>query len=578
MSAQTGVAPASGPMSRRFVDRARYQVDRWKTQPNPIWIRELKQSARLARTPVILAAATILMTLLIASIGGIMAVTSAPDRTGIVLFQVFFSLAYFVVTWIGPAVAANSIASEREGRTYEAVVLTGMRPGEIARGKFAAAYTALGMYIVMLAPVGALPFLFGGVTATEVVVAFVFLFLIALLSVAFGLAISSKMASLRGAIVITLLLSFPLSLVTYLGLGLGLSYAAHAQWPGVSAGPPVWLPSAYARAPFDWAYVVFLFALPVAVVALPAWFLYEVTIANLTSVTDDRSTGLKRWFLVTIPVVTIAAGIPIAVVPPTNYEELYVVGACALVVVTSFCAFLFQGEPIGPSRRVRVHWDRARASRFLRYLGPSITKAATLQLALGLGAFAVLTAFALLLVRLSSHPSAKIQAVQIAAFGVYAAAFHVFVIGLGAWLRARSTTPLAARAIAFAALGAIAIGPWVVAAIGGFIAARGSGRFDDSAMFIASPSPFYAFYMLDAAAKGNDALLGFGVAAAALWALLGVLLLGLASARTRRIIRDHESLLADADRRLAEEDQAAAAASAGPAAPPPEAAAAPQPP
>jgi hypothetical protein len=57
---------------------------------------------------------------------------------------------------------------------------------------------------VVLAPVGALSFLFGGVTATEVVVAFAFLFVLAALAVAFGLGVSSLMSSLRGAIVVTL--------------------------------------------------------------------------------------------------------------------------------------------------------------------------------------------------------------------------------------------------------------------------------------------------------------------------------------------------------------------------------------
>src|SRR5204862_273658 len=83
--------------------------------------------------PITLAVVSILMTLLMASIGGIMSTTSSPASTGVALFQVFFSLAFFVVVLVGPAVAANSIASEREGRTWEAVVLTGMRPGEVER-------------------------------------------------------------------------------------------------------------------------------------------------------------------------------------------------------------------------------------------------------------------------------------------------------------------------------------------------------------------------------------------------------------------------------------------------------------
>ncbi len=120
MSVQTGSMSPPGPASARFVDRARFRFRLWESQPNPLWIRELRQSARLGRTPVILTVVTVLMVLLIATLGGIVSTEASPATTGVVVFQVFFSVAYFVVTLVGPAVAANSIASEREGRTWEA--------------------------------------------------------------------------------------------------------------------------------------------------------------------------------------------------------------------------------------------------------------------------------------------------------------------------------------------------------------------------------------------------------------------------------------------------------------------------
>src|ERR1039458_7599201 len=58
-------------------------------------------------------------------------------------------LAYFVVVVVGPAVAANGVASEREGRTWEAVQLTGLTAKDVARGKFVAAYTTIALYIVV---------------------------------------------------------------------------------------------------------------------------------------------------------------------------------------------------------------------------------------------------------------------------------------------------------------------------------------------------------------------------------------------------------------------------------------------
>jgi ABC-type transport system involved in multi-copper enzyme maturation permease subunit len=563
MSAQTGEATPSGPASSRLVDRARFRVDRLRSEPNPILLRELRQAARLVRTPVILSAACVLMTILIAAIGGLVSAEQSPATTGVTLFQVFFSLAYFVVTVVGPAVAANSIASEREGRTWEAVILTGLSPGTIARGKFLAAFTAIGMYIVMLAPVGALPFLFGGVTAMETVVAFAFLFLIALLSVAFGLAISSMMASLRAAIVVTLLLIFPISIIAFTTFGVGMSYGAHKAWPGVPENLPIWLPTAYERAPLDLSYIVFLLVLPVTAVVLPAWFLYEVTIANLTSMTDDRSTGLKRWFLVTTPVLTITALVPVLAVSASERMAAVATGVSVLLVFFSFCVFLFQGDPIGPSRRVTAAWDEVRAGAFRRSLGPGVMRSAVLVLAGGVGSLVVLTGISALIMR--ARPLDDLLGVLI--FTGYAVSFYIFIVGLGAFLRARTSASMVSRVLLFTILFAISAGPWIVAVIADLVTDSSS----HNAYIFAAPSPFYVFMMISAlrAPASGGPLLVAGVVAMALWAGLGFVFLSFASRRCAKIIGEHEVLLANTDRILADEDEAEARAASGAAAEPP---------
>jgi len=162
------------PSSLREGGRPSTLFERLRENPNPVWMRELKQAARLQRTPIILAVVTAMMTLLICSVGGVASTTSEPAKVGVGIFHTFFSLAFAVVTWVGPAVAANTIAGERSGRTWEALQLTSLTPRSIARGKFLAAFTYISLYVVMLVPVGALPFLFGGVTASEVLIAFAF--------------------------------------------------------------------------------------------------------------------------------------------------------------------------------------------------------------------------------------------------------------------------------------------------------------------------------------------------------------------------------------------------------------------
>src|ERR1041384_7784208 len=245
MSIQSGSAslppppPGASLFSRAHLRRLRLARD-----PNPVWMRELRQSARLQRTPVILMTVTVAIALLICSVGGIASVTAEPAKVGVGIFHTFFSLAFALVTWLGPAVAASTIAGEKNGRTWEALALTTLSPARIARGKFLAAYTYVGLYLVMLAPVGALPFLFGGVTATEVMLAFFCCFVFAALAVAFGLALSSKFQSSAAAIIVTLIVALVTSFTVYIVLGVALSVAVHEQWPAIAQAAPVWLPTA----------------------------------------------------------------------------------------------------------------------------------------------------------------------------------------------------------------------------------------------------------------------------------------------------------------------------------------------
>jgi hypothetical protein len=530
MSAQTGVASLPPPPpSVRGVPRLRARWDRLFTDPNPVWIREMRQAARLPRTPVILATLTAMMTLLICSVGGVAAANAEPAKVGIGLFHTFFSLAFAVVTWVGPAVAASTIASERSGRTWEALELTGLGAARIARGKFLAALTYISLYIVMLAPVGALPFLFGGVTATEIVLAFLLLAVFAVLSVAFGLAMSSKFSSPALAILITLFVATSTSLAMYLGGGLGLSYAAHELWPGVSGGPPVWLPTAYVRGDFGLEYVAFLLLAPVALTAIPAWLFYEGTIANMAAPSEDRSTRLRVWMLVSAPLLTATA-----ILPGLATAELgwFVVGAMLLFTFYLFTAFLMTGEPLGPSYRVTVHWQRANAGALRRYFGPGVLKGASLLLWLALASTCLLlgAGFSVL---------ASAEAQGLAALGTYALCFLTFIIGFGAWSRAGSNGAAVPRVLLLVVLFLAVVGPWIVMAMAG-IFATGS-----EASVIAAPSPAYAFSMLTALTQSSHdqrVTVAAGLTCSAAWALLGMGLLMIALARTKRRVREERTV------------------------------------
>ncbi len=553
MSAQTGEDVPDGPASTRAADRVRFRFAKLYTDPNPIWIRELRQSARLTRTPLILMTITIVVALAIAAVGGSASESEPNDVVGAILFHAFFSVGFFVVALVGPALAANAIASEREGRTWEAIVLTGLSPKLVARGKFLAAFSDVAAYIVMLAPVGALPFLFGGVHWLEVVIAFAYLFVFAALGVAFGLALSSKMQSSRGAILLTLLTAVPVSGAVYGMLGPGLSFLVHELWGRVARGFPVWIPAAYVRGDFGQEYVLILIVGPILLVGLPAWLLYETTVANLMEPTDDRSTGLKRWLVAAVVALSIAS--VATLYAPTSAKDVLGFAFLTTIMLAGFlgtAALIFLGEPFAPSRRVRLQQSRARAGRVARFFGPGLVRTAWLLVALGALGFVAITTAALIrydeIVALA--PRARRDDELLLRFVAYAVGFFLFVVGFGVWLRSRSNSVMGSRIVLVAAVAGIAIVPWIVTAVVG-VASR-----DDSVIMLASPSPLFAFYLLG---DRSGSLSAVGETAALCWGVLGALLLLSGSRRvraTQRAIDDHFSR---ADAAFAAEDAAAAA-------------------
>jgi ABC-type transport system involved in multi-copper enzyme maturation permease subunit len=553
MSVQSGSpsVPPLAPGSSIFA-RSRWSLSRLTRDPNPVWMRELRQSARLQRTPVILMTITVAVALLISSVGGIASVTAEPAKVGVGIFHTFFSLAFALVTWLGPAVAASTIAGEKNGRTWEALALTSLSPARIARGKFLAAYTYLGLYLVMLAPVGALPFLFGGVTATEVILAFFCCFVFAALAVAFGLALSSKFQSSASAIIVTLILALTTSFATFIGLGVALSVAVHEQWPAVAQGPPVWLPTAWVRADLGLPYLAFLVVLPAVAVLVPAWLFYEVTIANLAGQSDDRSTRLRVWTIVSSLSLTGCCAI---VAVATRQVEWAKAQGAFLFVFFIFVVLMVAGEPLGPSRRVRVAWDRAGRSRALRALGPGVVPATTWLIGLVLVAFAACIGVGLLTLPKPSDRDVLI------AFDGQLLAFLLFLCGLSAFFRTRAEGATVPRLLLVLATVVAAIGPWIVMAIAGVVT-----QTSDGTLALASPSPTYAFVLAEQIQRGSADVANLilpAILCSAGYALFGVGLFAMAAGRAHaRLGQERERLTrleALLDAELSAEEAAAVA-------------------
>jgi ABC-type transport system involved in multi-copper enzyme maturation permease subunit len=540
MSIQSGSRSVPPPAPGASLGaRLRFRFGSISRDPNPVWMRELRQSARLQRTPVILMAVTVAVALLICSVGGIASVTTEPAKVGVGIFHTFFSLAFALVTWLGPAVAASTIAGEKTGRTWEALALTSLSPASIARGKFLSAFTYVGLYLVMLAPVGVLPFLFGGVAATEVILAFFCCFVFAALAVAFGLSLSSKFQSSAAAIIVTLMVTLATSVAVYMGLGVALSIAVHDRWPAVQQGPPVWLPTAWVRADLGLHYLAFLVVLPAVAVAVPGWLFYEITIANLAGPSDDRSTRLRAWTVVSSLALTGCCAI---VAVATRQLDWAKAQASFLFVFFVFAVFLVAGEPLGPSRRVRVMWERTRRSALLRAFGPGVVPATTWLLGLVLVAFGVCVGVGLL-----TLPTADDRTVLLA-FDGQLLAFLVFLCGISAFFRTRAEGATVPRVLLVLTLITATIGPWIALAIAGVVTRSGDG-----VLALGAPSPVFAFILAEEIARSSSSLPGEMTAAVLCsvgYALFGVGLLAMAAGRAHARTRQERERLSQLEAML----------------------------
>lgn len=494
---------------------------------NPIFKRELTQAARLTRTPWILLALTLTIAFVMCATGGITSDTTSPGEVGEILFHTFFSIAAAVVAIAGPSLSANAIAAEREGRTWEALTLTGMPVNRIVRGKFLASFAGIALYIVVLAPVGALCSIFGGVTATELALAFGLLLAFAALSVAFGLAMSSLMHSSRAAILVTLFGAIFLAPFLYLVLGVGGSVLSAHVVGGFKEGAPIWVPLAIARGSFSLSYVLLAIVAPLASLLLPAWFLYELSVSNLENVNGDRASRMKVWFFSTSFVVAgIAAAIPFAT-PERSRLPMGVLTEVGVALYLLCAPLLFSGETDEPSKLLQARWDQQKASATRRSLGPGHLRAQAMAALVSTVVWSVTVGMASAAVTTESHDASILIA------GAYFVPFMMFHAALCTYWRARSQNPWIAR------VGSVVVGlvltavPWV------FVAMAGVSHAGNDWLVFGAPSPAYAALLVDMARntyKYSEAreLLGVvGVLTSAAYVVAAIGLTMMANAATR---------------------------------------------
>jgi len=548
------------PFSTRA--RPRPTSGRFAGEPNPLLVRELRQSLRLPRLPWTICAIVALVGLGMLSIGSIQSQVR-PATLGIHLFSGFISILLLYVALVGPATAAGAIASEREGKTLEPLLLTSLAPRDIARGKFLAAYGTIGLQILAMMPLAAIPLLFGGVTAGELLVSFVFVAALAAVSVAFGLAVASRAQTLRSALAVSILLpaaAAPLGfLASYLA---GNAIIRRAHWSIPES--PTWWANAYTSVPFGLDYVVWLIVWPLVLLVLPFWLFTALTGANLAGPNDDRSSGLKRWFVGACVAISSAVFLTTFRVEAADSVSVATFGLVLVSFLLLLMAVLNVGEPNTASRLVRARWTRLGTGPIGRMLGPGLVRGAVLQILFGAIALCACYAGGVLassaaglrkVIGVATTTTAHATVSQaLAIVLVYALMFDIFLVGLGCFLRTKKVEASVATARAWViAIAVVAlIVPWILSTL------FGSFGSEKTARLIAAPSPGYAFFAFDKELTRPGDTSDFTIAAlgaALAWGAAGLVLLGVAWERGRRSIAAGLRTEAATTRKLDQEDE-----------------------
>jgi ABC-type transport system involved in multi-copper enzyme maturation permease subunit len=336
--------------------------------PNPILLKELRATFRTAlfiRFLYLLTGIVAISVLL----GGAMIGegSAAPADVGRALFQLFFGLVLFVLCLVAPSYAATAVTTERETRTYESLILSGMGAWRIVWGKFLAYYGSIVLVVVAIAPVIGVAFLFGGVSPGAVLTAFFWLLVILATAVAWGLAVSARLDSTRISIVLSTVLFVPVAMMTT-GFVTALGEEARRSW-GTPFDGPFWFAEAFPQRIDTWDGWGALVLLPGFVLGATIWFFLASSVAGLRHPGEDRSTPLKVWAAFVAPASVAAAAVPIAMVAPampaTTHMGIFLSGVGGLLGV--FIGLVFANEPpLPPRARTRPTLLR----RLLSVIGP----------------------------------------------------------------------------------------------------------------------------------------------------------------------------------------------------------------
>ena len=191
---------------------------------NPVLAREVRERFRGRRAPIFVTL-WVLGVGLIGYLVYVIAQYAARDAFGLgqavaggymgrFIYEGMLFLLMTGVVMIVPGLTALSIVGERERQTFHLLQVTQLSPLQIVLGKLWSSMSYFMLLLVAVAPVVAVPLLFGGVRLTDLLAGLGMVLLTSVMLGSVGIWASSRARSSRGAVASAYTWSFVLAFIT----------------------------------------------------------------------------------------------------------------------------------------------------------------------------------------------------------------------------------------------------------------------------------------------------------------------------------------------------------------------------
>lgn len=407
--------------------------ERW-LDPNPVLSRELRTTVRAPAflAVLFLSAAAVAAVVLFASTS--LQSGRLPSEAGRQLLEWYFGAATVLVSLVSSVYAAGAVARDADAGVVDALAVAGFSPWRTLGGKLLALWGVCCLLLVAAAPASVVPVLLGGTVPAAVVVGHAYLALVSLWSIAFGLAVSTRLGAARSSTIVAVAVTLPASVALLAGCNY-LGEWARTHWAVPSTGP-FWPATAVALG-LGPARLVFLVVLPLLTTFGALWYLAATAVGPLLPPNEDRGRGARLWIPLSSGLLLVGVVLGRALLAPRAGRDFALAAMGAELAIVVIGALTIAGEPLRPASRT-PSW----------VLGPGLTPASVLLACCGAG---TIGAIALALHGMGTPPwpsSSSLPAVGTVC------AWTVCIAAVGHALRSALPSPTIARVV----LGALALG------------------------------------------------------------------------------------------------------------------------